>query len=575
MLFSSIQKEIKKARKKREFPHETRLRAMADPDRMWALRMKFVEQAKKYFGVPYKKKYWKPEDPEYHSKLFMDCCALVRRCVRDLRKDFGFKIGPWNQAYQHDTLPITIDREEDMKPGDLVFISAIYYSPKSKKQRHNLTHVEIWLGDGPKTIGARWNNGKVRVFDSYRFTAKSYHSEKYIFKSIDTWLMGICRSHCPEHTWKTRNEIFKPEKKSIFNPEAEKAKEPEAASSVIEESDESAGDTEDELVEEFLKQKERNSHDDAKDNLLCKEESNLSCTDAQVDLMPERDMPELIGLCGSGSDSGTDSRDADRDEVIVDVSTPDETNTPASDRMSEAETEDVIAAMCVLDTGHNASSLESDSEERRQHSDDASTQNSASSTNPIDGTSSHSSISLDNDSLARQLAQSMKINRTGASTNSQNPQSLLGKIVPKPLPKPQTPKFSFTNALTIGSIPLGSRDSKDSIKKTRSESVLQEPSYSSQSIPPMGRVYSAPSTFKIQTDRSGSSHGIGKKNTNTNNTREDQIHFVEGCTIDLSTRKNSNACLQTRPKTREIEDSTASTGEQHAEHSDSGQIGDS
>ena len=62
-----------------------------------------------------------------------------------------------------------------------------------KTQKHDLTHVEIWLGDGPKTIGARWQKGKVQVFDSYQFNATSYHSPVYIFKSIDTWLMGICR----------------------------------------------------------------------------------------------------------------------------------------------------------------------------------------------------------------------------------------------------------------------------------------------------------------------------------------------------------------------------------------------
>lgn len=32
----------------------------ADPERMWNLRMKFLNQAKKYFGVPYAKKYFKP-----------------------------------------------------------------------------------------------------------------------------------------------------------------------------------------------------------------------------------------------------------------------------------------------------------------------------------------------------------------------------------------------------------------------------------------------------------------------------------------------------------------------------------
>ena len=65
-----------------------------------------------------------------------------------------------------------------MKPGDLVFISATYYNPKgtysvhvivrfkfnsycfsAKKQRHDIVHVEIWVGDGEKTLGARWQKG--------------------------------------------------------------------------------------------------------------------------------------------------------------------------------------------------------------------------------------------------------------------------------------------------------------------------------------------------------------------------------------------------------------------------------
>jgi hypothetical protein len=56
-----------------------------------------------------------------------------------------------------------------------------------------MTHVEIWAGDGCKTIGARWNKGKVQVFDHYKFQAKSFHSEQYYFKSIDTWLGGTCK----------------------------------------------------------------------------------------------------------------------------------------------------------------------------------------------------------------------------------------------------------------------------------------------------------------------------------------------------------------------------------------------
>ena len=38
--------------------------------------------------------------PTYHSKLFLDCCGLVRRALRDLKDEFSFTIGPGNQAYQ-------------------------------------------------------------------------------------------------------------------------------------------------------------------------------------------------------------------------------------------------------------------------------------------------------------------------------------------------------------------------------------------------------------------------------------------------------------------------------------------
>ena len=44
---------------------------MADPDRMWDLRMKFVEQAKKYFGVPYAKRYWNPDGKSIPWKTAM------------------------------------------------------------------------------------------------------------------------------------------------------------------------------------------------------------------------------------------------------------------------------------------------------------------------------------------------------------------------------------------------------------------------------------------------------------------------------------------------------------------------
>jgi len=71
-------------------------------------------------------------DAEYHCPLFLDCCGLLRRVLCDLRHEFGFRVGPWNQSYLFDTLPITIEHEADMKPGDLVFVSATYHNTKSR-----------------------------------------------------------------------------------------------------------------------------------------------------------------------------------------------------------------------------------------------------------------------------------------------------------------------------------------------------------------------------------------------------------------------------------------------------------
>ena len=82
--------------------------------------------------------------PEYDAPLFLDCCALVRQVLRDLKEDFGFDIGPWNQAYQYDTLPITIEDEKDVKPGDLVFISGIYHNKKSKHKQHLLGQLTLY-----------------------------------------------------------------------------------------------------------------------------------------------------------------------------------------------------------------------------------------------------------------------------------------------------------------------------------------------------------------------------------------------------------------------------------------------
>nr|XP_033777080.1 inactive polyglycylase TTLL10 isoform X2 [Geotrypetes seraphini] len=174
---------------------------LQDPDQRLQLRRKFLQQAQSYIGVPYAKKYHEPGTPEHESTLFLDCCGLIRRVMKDLKSEFGFLIGPGNQAYQFDTLPETVASEEEMQPGDLIFISGTYFSSQRKRQLHDMVHVEIWLGDGVHSLGARWQKGKVQIFDSYKFVSTSYGDMKYHFKSIETWLQGTCVSHCPEHKW--------------------------------------------------------------------------------------------------------------------------------------------------------------------------------------------------------------------------------------------------------------------------------------------------------------------------------------------------------------------------------------
>jgi hypothetical protein len=49
-----------------------------DPDFKQRLRDKFIETAKKYFGVPYGSKYWKEGEKHYNAPMYLDCCALIR-----------------------------------------------------------------------------------------------------------------------------------------------------------------------------------------------------------------------------------------------------------------------------------------------------------------------------------------------------------------------------------------------------------------------------------------------------------------------------------------------------------------
>ena len=86
-----------------------------------------------------------------------------------------------------------------------------------------MVHVEVFTGGetGEQSIGARWQRGEVKYFDSYKFKSTSYHSIEYHFKSLDTWLEGICKSHCKEHAWSQSHLQWAPGKSSIFSVEGE------------------------------------------------------------------------------------------------------------------------------------------------------------------------------------------------------------------------------------------------------------------------------------------------------------------------------------------------------------------
>eukprot|EP00357_Protocruzia_adherens_P016339 CAMPEP_0115017808 /NCGR_PEP_ID=MMETSP0216-20121206/28364_1 /TAXON_ID=223996 /ORGANISM="Protocruzia adherens, Strain Boccale" /LENGTH=753 /DNA_ID=CAMNT_0002388749 /DNA_START=129 /DNA_END=2390 /DNA_ORIENTATION=+ len=216
--FKRFLKTRKNVKKQRQYMANNEISGRDDPVRMQMLREKFIETAKKYMGVPYAKRYHKPGEPLYDSPIFLDCCALIRQTVADLQEDFGFRLARWNQAYQWDTLPNEIPLEE-MKPGDLVFYTATYFNARAKKQRHDMVHVEIFLGGptGEQSLGARWQRGVVQVFDSYKFKSTSYYDIKFYYKSIDTWLKGICKSWCDVHPWRDPNLSSWTPKNSIFS----------------------------------------------------------------------------------------------------------------------------------------------------------------------------------------------------------------------------------------------------------------------------------------------------------------------------------------------------------------------
>ena len=182
-------------------------------------------------GVPYSAKYHPTPDCEYfNAPLYLDCCGLTRRVLQDLTEDFGFKIGRWNQAYQFDTLNEELTLEQ-MRPGDLVFVEGTYFNPKSRQQKYNIVHIEVFLGGetGTQTIGARFQKGAICLHDDYKFVSKNYEITNYHLRSLEPWLRGECVPRHPEH-WVARDALSlgRPAinaagKRSVFDDDDEEA----------------------------------------------------------------------------------------------------------------------------------------------------------------------------------------------------------------------------------------------------------------------------------------------------------------------------------------------------------------
>lgn len=213
------------------------------------LRASFVKQALSYIGAPYHRKYF-PDLPD--DTLFLDCCGLVRKVLRDLAPDFGFTIGGANQAYQLDTLPASCSRA-DLVPGDLIFWSGDFLDQSKKAYKFNCVHVEIYLGShsecleklgldlpqlegvlgGNATLGSR-TAGHVQVHETFENKPSTqYKITDVFFRSIETWAEGVCEPR--QFQWGTAVPSLAGDcAKSIFADEgAESDKESELVASRV------------------------------------------------------------------------------------------------------------------------------------------------------------------------------------------------------------------------------------------------------------------------------------------------------------------------------------------------------
>ena len=161
-----------------------------------ALRKQFIKVAKNHIGEPYAQ---------------TDCCRLVRLCVNSLPQ-FGFRLDKADQGVMYDTLQGVQIPQHQLRPGDLIFYAADYRDPEKAPKRHNMAHIEIYLGPGERCIGSRsacWSYedrsrcretskvsgvqlSGVQIYESFRCISRKWFRPRHVFVSLDQWLDGQC-----------------------------------------------------------------------------------------------------------------------------------------------------------------------------------------------------------------------------------------------------------------------------------------------------------------------------------------------------------------------------------------------
>ena len=139
--------------------------------------------------------------PSQSGAQVCDSAAMVRCVLHQLGGALGPRNLKWNQCFLFDHLQGEITKDQ-LKPGDLVFWSGIYWNPSKQQQPHKIVHVEMATGAGQATIGVREKT--VEEYDSLIFPSLRFKDLHVHCKSIEPWLRGQFKCACPQHNWSAR-----------------------------------------------------------------------------------------------------------------------------------------------------------------------------------------------------------------------------------------------------------------------------------------------------------------------------------------------------------------------------------